>query len=262
MLPSTNFSKTQSYGHVRVSENTVVSGQPMVSSSTTSRFLRRFLQRSQMDWEYTFTQMLLLMINPKKVYTFSQYRHRMKKQWARDDPAFLIVLTFFILITSIAYGIAFSATTLGDMMILTFYGLLSLLGSGVVISTACWYTANKYMRVNDPHGSAAQKVEWLYAFDIHCNSFFVMFLLTHVLQYFLLPFLLRKIFVASIVANTLHFFGLILYLYITHLGYRSMSFLSHTQLFLYPIGMLMLLYLLLTILNFNMTRIVLYLYFA
>ena len=69
------------------------------SSSSTSRFLRRFLQRSQMDWEYTFTQMLLLMVNPKKVYTFSQYRHRMKKQWARDDPAFLIVLTFFILVT-------------------------------------------------------------------------------------------------------------------------------------------------------------------
>ena len=232
------------------------------SSSSTSRFLRRFLQRSQMDWEYTFTQMLLLMVNPKKVYTFSQYRHRMKKQWARDDPAFLIVLTFFILVTSIAYGVAFSATTFGDMMILTFYGLMSLLGSGVAISTACWYGANKYMRINDPHGNTGQSVEWLYAFDIHCNSFFVMFLLTHVLQYFLLPFLLTKTFFASLVANTLHFLGLILYLYITHLGYRSMSFLGKTELFLYPIGMLILFYLLLTILNLNMTRIVLWLYFS
>ena len=105
-------------------------------------------------------------------------------------------------------------------------------------------------------------IGWLYAFDIHCNSFFVMFLLTHVLQYFLLPFLLTKTFFASLVANTLHFLGLILYLYITHLGYRSMSFLGKTELFLYPIGMLILFYLLLTILNLNMTRIVLWLYFS
>ena len=55
--------------------------------------------------------MLLLMVNPKKVYTFSQYRHRMKKQWARDDPAFLIVLTFFILVTSIAYGVVDNGPT-------------------------------------------------------------------------------------------------------------------------------------------------------
>ena len=57
------------------------------------------------------------------------------------------------------------------------------------------------------HGSTEQKVEWMYAFDIHCNAFFVMFLLTHVLQYLLLPFLLSKSFFASLLANTLHFFG-------------------------------------------------------
>ena len=232
------------------------------SAYSTTRFLRRFFHHSQMDWEFTFSQMMLLIINPKKVYTFSQYRHRMKKQWARDDPAFLIVLTYFILVTSVAYGIAFSATTFGDMMILTFYGVVSLLGTGVIISTACWHISNKYLRVIHAHGSTEQKVEWMYAFDIHCNAFFVMFLLTHVLQYLLLPFLLGKSFFASLLANTLHFLGLILYLYITHLGYRSMSFLSRTEMFLYPIGMMVLFYLLLTLLNFNMTRIVLWVYFA
>ena len=132
--------------------------------------LRRRRQRTQqrvfcagffttaMDWEFTFSQMMLLIINPKKVYTFSQYRHRMKKQWARDDPAFLIVLTYFILVTSVAYGIAFSATTFGDMMILTFYGVVSLLGTGVIISTACWHISNKYLRVIHAHGSTEQKL--------------------------------------------------------------------------------------------------------
>ena len=35
------------------------------------------------------------------------------------------------------------------------------------------------------------QVEWMYAFDIHCNSFFPLFLLLYVLQFFLLPFLLN-----------------------------------------------------------------------
>ena len=48
---------------------------------------------------------------------------------------------------------------------------MSLLGSGVAISTACWYAANKYMRINDPHGNTGQSVEWLYAFDIYMLDF-------------------------------------------------------------------------------------------
>ena len=50
-----------------------------------------------------------------------------------------------------------------------------------------------------------------------------MFLVTHVLQYLLLPFLLHQSF-AALVANTLHATGAICYTYVTHLGYRSMFF--------------------------------------
>ena len=32
-----------------------------------------------------------------------------------------------------------------------------------------------------------QRVEWLYAFDVHCNAYFPMFLALYVLQYFLSP---------------------------------------------------------------------------
>ena len=52
----------------------------------------------------------------------------------------------------------FSATTFGDMLILTFYGVVSLLGTGVIISTACWHISNKYLRVIHAHGSTEQKV--------------------------------------------------------------------------------------------------------
>ncbi len=45
----------------------------------------------------------------------------------------------------------------------------------------CSYFANKYMKHYTPHG-VEQEVEWLYAFDVHCNSFFCSFLITYVLQ--------------------------------------------------------------------------------
>ena len=37
---------------------------------------------------------------------------------------------------------------------------------------------------------SSTQVEWLHAFDIHCNAFFPLFLLLYVVQYMLLPILL------------------------------------------------------------------------
>lgn len=70
-----------------------------------------------------------------------------------------------------------------------------------------------------------QEVEWLYAFDVHVNAFFCSFLITYVLQYFLLPMLLSKSVFSCVLSNTLYATATIWYAYITHLGYRS-KFLS------------------------------------
>lgn len=50
-----------------------------------------------------------------------------------------------------------------------------------VTCDVCSYFANKYMKHYSPHG-VEQEVEWLYSFDVHCNSFFCSFLITYVLQ--------------------------------------------------------------------------------
>ena len=63
---------------------------------------------------------------------------------------------------------------------------------GVGTSTLCWWLANNYLlagKGSHTH-TVEQRVEWLYAFDIHCNSFFPLFLLLYVIHFFLLPFLL------------------------------------------------------------------------
>jgi hypothetical protein len=81
-----------------------------------------------------------------------------------------------------------------------------------------------------------QQVEWLYAFDIHCNSFFPVFVVLYGVQFFLLPLVLREGFVPLILANALYAAALSWYWYITHLGYRSLPFLGNTEVFLFPIA--------------------------
>ena len=43
-----------------------------------------------------------------------------------------------------------------------------------------------------------------YAFDVHCNSYFPLFLIIYVLQFFLTPVLLKPIFLSTFLANTLY----------------------------------------------------------
>ena len=70
--------------------------------------------------------------------------------------------------------------------------------------------------------SVEQKVEWAYAFDVHCNGFVPILLLLYLLQFFFLPILTKPTFLATLLGNTLYFVALSYYQYITFLGYSGM----------------------------------------
>jgi hypothetical protein len=57
-----------------------------------------------------------------------------------------------------------------------------------------------------------------------------------------LPLVLGEGLVPFIVANTLYAGALSWYWYITHLGYRTLPFLSNTEVFLFPIAAIVVLY--------------------
>lgn len=108
--------------------------------------------------------------------------------------------------------------------------------------------------------SVAQTVEWLYAFDVHCNGFFVSFLFTHVLQFLLLPLLLRDTLAAAVCSACLWAAALASYCFVVHLGYRALPFLKHTERYLYPvaavgIGWVVLVLLALAGYRVNLTRV-------
>merc|ERR1719210_2565924 len=96
--------------------------------------------------------------------------------------------------------------------------------TGAAISSLSWFISNKYLRVQSFHG-VEQRMEWMYAFDIHCNSFFPLFLVLYVVHYFFLPFLIQPTLAAAVVSNMLYALALCYYSYIMSLGYSTLPFL-------------------------------------
>jgi len=95
-------------------------------------------------------------------------------------------------VASVAYAIAFHRRGFQFFEVILYSVLVNFLMAGSAIATLTWWLTNKYLRVDNAGShNTEQRVEWLYAFDVHCNSFFPLFILLYVVQYLLLPFLLR-----------------------------------------------------------------------
>lgn len=175
-------------------------------------------------------------------YRSTKLRKEIKNQWARDDPAFVAILLFFMTVSAIAYSVAFGWSSPAHFLRLVFGAvLLDFLVSGIIISSVCWWIANQYMRASRVLPLAIQ-LEWLYAFDVHCNAFFPLFVLLYVVQFYLRsacsscrsapplgtdflcccsPLLLSHSFLATFIANTLYAAAFAYYHYVSFLGYSG-----------------------------------------
>lgn len=85
----------------------------MSAATKRYKYLRRMFKFDQMDFEFALWQLIYLFVAPQKVYRNFQYRKRKcgyhlrelcllglfsetKSQFARDDPAFLVLLSFWL----------------------------------------------------------------------------------------------------------------------------------------------------------------------
>lgn len=84
--------------------------------------------------------------------------------------------------SSVAFGLAFGTHHFSSYLRLVVYSLLQFLAGGFVISASLWYVCNHHLKAPVVPHSVEQDVEWLYAFDIHCNAFVPVFILTHGVQ--------------------------------------------------------------------------------
>mmetsp|Transcript_28357 Transcript_28357/g.39909 ORF Transcript_28357/g.39909 Transcript_28357/m.39909 type:complete len:299 (+) Transcript_28357:156-1052(+) len=232
-----------------------------------TQYLSRLADVQQMDIQSALDQMkTLLTTRPHVVYKTSYYRKQTKNHWARDDPAFCVLQVLFLLVSSIAYGVSFRIAASSVIGFIINSILWNWLVAGLLIATLGREIANRYLTVHQSSSHVRQSVEWLYAFDIHCNAFFPLFIVLYVVQFFLLPLILGRSLLALIVANTLYAVAFAWYWYITHLGYRALPFLSNTEVFLFPCAAVALVFVLNLIgypfnLGINAARMMAHVYF-
>ncbi|ONM53597.1 UNC-50 family protein [Zea mays] len=107
-------------------------------------YLRRIVKWQQMDIEYTFWQMVHLCTSPKVVYAscthyqHTKYHKQTKNQWARDDPAFVVILILFLVFATSAYCAAYGESASHAALTITSVVFLHFLFAGIVLATLCW----------------------------------------------------------------------------------------------------------------------------
>lgn len=195
------------------------------TNMTPGIYLQRLVDLSQMDIQSALDQMksLLVPTQIQKVYKMAYYRKQTKNHWARDDPAFVAIQITLLAIASLSYSIVFRSDALISTTL--YFGFHSVFVNfalfGVIVATVARSVANQFLVVTTSVNHVRQSVEWMYAFDVHCNSFFPAFVLIYVVQFVLLPLVMLQGFVPFLVSNILHSVGFFYYFYVTHLGYRG-----------------------------------------
>lgn len=215
------------------------------------RYLRRFLKFDQMDFEFAFWQMMYLFISPQKVYRNFQYRKQMKSQFARDDPAFFVLLIVWLFIASVGFTLVLGLSVMAFVRFLLYILFVDCITVGLCVATFLWFVSNRYML----KPSIGQDVEWGYAFDVHLNAFFPPLLILHVIQLFFYDvFISRDWFISRFFGNSLWLISFAYYTYITFLGYSSLQILERTQILLAPVIPICLMFLLSLAFSWNINQ--------
>ncbi|CAH6718188.1 protein Gmh1p [[Candida] jaroonii] len=202
------------------------------SNTSTLRSLQKMLKRvfkpTTLDFETAMWEIFNLIINPKKMYR-SQYYYKQyqngKTSFARDDPSFIILLTTFLSMSAIAWGLAYSPHILDIFKLIIYMVFVDFYITGVIISTISWLVTNRIF--NKTWGANRYNVnyiEWGFCFDIHCNSFLIIWCLLYLVQFFLLPLItIKNSFFSLLLGNTLYFVSIGYYFVITFYGFNSLT---------------------------------------
>jgi len=208
----------------------------------TYKFFRRLTSFHQMDFESAAWQAIYLFISPQTVYRDFSFRKHTKAQFARDDPAFLVLLGIFLLVSCAGFGLVLRMTFLEYITLVLYVVFVDCVITGVIMCSLLWLFCNKYLL--KPGISEDNRVEWAYCFDVHLNALFPALVILHGVMIVLYHALIGHDWTISVfIGNTLWLAAVGYYTYITFLGYSCLQQLQSTRLFLYPFTLLTLIYL-------------------
>ncbi|KAF8500422.1 UNC-50-like protein [Russula emetica] len=235
------------------------------SQSVTNRLpviFRRLFKFQQMDFEVAAWQLTYLCIAPKRVYRNVYFHKQTKNTWARDDPAILILIAGGMFAAALAWSVVWSYGLYNAIRLVFLMVSRDFLLVGVISATLLWFFANRTLLSPPSHSTPADTaVEWAYAFDVHINAFFPLYLTLYVAQLFLVPVILKTNWVCLWVGNTFYLVAFAQYIYGVYLGLNALPFLIRTELLLAPLLPLFVGYII-SLLGFNVGRWVLNAYFG
>ncbi|KAF9527433.1 UNC-50 [Crepidotus variabilis] len=222
---------------------------------------RRLHRFQQMDFELAAWQLTYLCLAPRRVYRNVYFHKQTKNTWARDDPAILVLIATCLAVSAVAWGIVYSYGLLEILNIAMLMILRDFLSTGVLVASLLWFVSNRLLISPPSHSTPADsRVEWGYAFDVHTNAFFPLFLALYFAQLFLLPIIMKNNWVCLFVGNTLYFAAFTQYVYGLYLGFNALPFLVRSELLLAPLVPLLGAYIA-SLLGFNIPQHVLGSYF-
>lgn len=223
-----------------------------------SRYFTRLLRFNQMDFEFATWQMVYLFTAPQKVFKNSVYRKQTKNQYARDDPAFLVILAAGIILSAAGLSIVLRLNILSFIKFVFWLVLVDCVMIGAVVATLAWILTNKFLKKD---ALSSEDVEWGYAFDVHLNAFFPPLIILHLFQLFFFSyFISQDWFLSRLFGNTLWLVAVIYYCYITYLGYRSLPYLKDTKFILYALVPTFLVYIVSILAGINIMRMIMNFY--
>ncbi|KAF2707351.1 UNC-50 [Pleomassaria siparia CBS 279.74] len=216
------------------------------------RFFKRLFKFPQMDFEMAIWEMTSLIIAPKKVFRSIYYHKQTKNTWHRPDPSFTYLLSFFLLLTSLAWGLAYAdgfPRTLRITLVFIFVHFLLL---SLLVATLFYFLVGRLLGPGvrglpgrrrqglfgnlGEEGEGGNELEFGYCWDVAIRAFVPIWVFLYVVQFLCMPVVATNHWLSILLSNTLYLAALNYYFIITFLGYNALPFLHHTELLLVPIA--------------------------
>ncbi|VEN58490.1 unnamed protein product [Callosobruchus maculatus] len=218
------------------------------------KYMRKIFRFEQMDFQFALWQIFYLFAAPQKLINLFKARKNAKYQYARDDPAFLVLFTATLCFTSVGFAVVLRLSFIQFIKFLLFVIAIDCIGLGILVASLFWYVTNAFMKPKNN----MMDVEWGYCFDIHLNAFFPPLILLHFIQLFFYNGVIsHDTYFALLLGNGFWFGSCFYYFYITFLGYNALQFLNNTRYFLISIPICAFIYILCFVNYLNLTQLVL-----
>jgi UNC-50 family len=100
-------------------------------------------------------------------------------------------------VAALAWGLAYARGFLSIIKLIIFMVGVDFALVGLFIATSAWFLAKRFLRgrrtvnVSLDMGAAVEELEFGYCFDVHCNAFFPVFVWLYVVQYLIMPLLIK-----------------------------------------------------------------------